>query len=275
MAGGKNKSDVAMDAASVVLLAADPKDTSQATGIALLLPALAEGRRARMNVQKTVIFYLACKLGIVLLFVVGLSVTGTVPLNPIQVVVLEMLMDLGAGSTFTFEKNEGDLLPPRSTPIGKLPSVFRNTTFFLLALGGLLLFVVVGGSFVYGQHLYPAPGACEPVTFAFAAWLAAHVFWGLACRTLTRPVLRKQGLFSNPAFLIWVAVVLALSGLVIAVPIVRLQLGLCIIPLEMVGWIVLISFLVMFVPFELVKEVQVLSGGEVPVVGDREGTIRV
>lgn len=210
-----------------------------------------------MNVQKTVIFYLACKMAIVLLFIIAVSVTGDVPLNPIQVVVLEMLMDLGAGSTFTFEGPEGDLLPPRREPIGKLPSIFRNTTFGLLSLGGFLLFTVVGGSFLLARHLFPGD-ECAAITFAFIAWLAAHVFWGLSCRTLARPVLRKQGLFTNPAFLVWVAVVIILGALVLLVPPVRVQLGLCVIPLEWVGWIVFASFLGLFVPFELAKELHIL-----------------
>ncbi|KAJ3327110.1 hypothetical protein HDU93_002118, partial [Gonapodya sp. JEL0774] len=52
--GGRNRTDVAMDSASLVLL-------SPEGGIAGLVDCIQEGRRMQDNVRKTVVFYLACK----------------------------------------------------------------------------------------------------------------------------------------------------------------------------------------------------------------------
>ncbi|KAI9016058.1 hypothetical protein DFJ74DRAFT_679387 [Hyaloraphidium curvatum] len=256
IAGWSNKSDTAMDAASVVLLAADPADVGVPTGISLLLPAIREGKRARANVAKTVIFYLACKLSLVMLFIVALAVSGTVPLNPIQVIVLEALMDLGAGSTFTFEPVEGDPLAPRSRPSAASP-IFNRAAYVHIVVGGLLLFISVGGTFGLAKELYP-DSPCMHVSASFVAWLAGHVFWGLSCRTTVRPILIKTGIFSNPAFLVWAAVVLILGLVSFGVPIVRTQLGLCELPWEIASSAVASGFVFCFVKWEVLKWLHVL-----------------
>lgn len=236
IAGSLRRGDAAVDAAGIVLLAQ--------AGIAGLPPAIDESRRATSNLNKVLVFYLACKLALVLLFICGIILgDGKPPLNPIQTVVAEMIMDLGAGSAYAFEAAEYGVRPG---------PVFGKQVVFKLMGGGFLLFVVVAGAFFGGQRMFPEE-PCIAGSSAFYAWLAAHVLWGLSCRTFVTP-LRKQGIFTNLAFLGWVVAVLAIAGLVAFVEPVRVQLGLCLVPLDWAGWIVLAAFGCLFLPYEMAKE---------------------
>lgn len=60
-----------------------------------LLTALQEGQRMRENVKKTIVFYLACKLALVVGIAVAVLAEGRFPLGPVQLILLELLMDLG------------------------------------------------------------------------------------------------------------------------------------------------------------------------------------
>ncbi|KAJ2228124.1 hypothetical protein IWW45_006739 [Coemansia sp. RSA 485] len=98
MGGNPSTADVAMDSASMVVL------SGRFSGV---VRSLREGRRLGANVEKCMVFYISCKVALVLLFLFLLLVEGASPLTPVQVIFIELFADLGATWTFLTERPEG------------------------------------------------------------------------------------------------------------------------------------------------------------------------
>ena len=64
---------------------------------------------------QAIAFYLGAKVALVLLFLLL-----ALPLSPIQIIILELFMDVGASTTFTIEPADDDLMhkPPRNPKVG-------------------------------------------------------------------------------------------------------------------------------------------------------------
>jgi Ca2+-transporting ATPase len=104
---GRTGTDVAREAAGLVL--ADDN-------LATLTTAVRVGRLLYENLHKAVRYYLAAKVGLIVAALLAVLFRLPVPFSPIQIIVLELFMDLGASVTFTAERPESDLMrrPPRS-----------------------------------------------------------------------------------------------------------------------------------------------------------------
>jgi Ca2+-transporting ATPase len=107
VAMGRTGTDVAREAAGLVL--ADDN-------LATLTTAVRVGRLLYENLHKAVRYYLAAKVGLIVAALLAVLFRLPVPFSPIQIIVLELFMDLGASVTFTVERPESDLMrrPPRS-----------------------------------------------------------------------------------------------------------------------------------------------------------------
>ncbi|ORX66156.1 hypothetical protein DL89DRAFT_226907, partial [Linderina pennispora] len=84
MGGNPSTADVAMDAASLIVL------SGKFSGV---VRCLREGRRLSANIEKCMVFYISCKLAIVMLFGFLLIAEGASPLTPIQVILIELFTD--------------------------------------------------------------------------------------------------------------------------------------------------------------------------------------
>ncbi|KAJ3336871.1 hypothetical protein HDU93_002026 [Gonapodya sp. JEL0774] len=239
--------DVAMDSASLVLL-------SPEGGISGLIECIREGRRMHDNVRKTIVFYLACKLALVSLFVVSLAAFGALPLNPVHVIVLEMFMDLGASATYTLEKAEGRIMDRR--PSKSAEEVFGRSTLLAIFFSGISLFVVVAGAFFVGHfYLLPSDPSADsriPMSLAFMAWLIGHVVLGLELRTRNTPLFH-HGFFSNVAFILWALAAFGTGIAVTFIPGLNDVLGLPALAWDSIGLLWLASVAIILLPGELLK----------------------
>jgi len=106
VAMGQTGTDVAKEAADMVL--AD--DNFATIGL-----AVREGRKLFENLRKAVRYYLAVKVALVGTSLVAVLLRLPVPFSPIQIIITELFMDLGASVAFTVERAEGDVMarPPR------------------------------------------------------------------------------------------------------------------------------------------------------------------
>jgi Ca2+-transporting ATPase len=203
VAMGRGGSDVAREAADLVLA-----DDNFAT----LARATAEGRRLYENLRKAVRYYLAVKLALIAVTFV-MAVTGLpLPFSPVQIVVLELFMDLGASIAFVNQPPEGDEMRRRPRDPGA--RILDRRMLVAIGTGGLTLAVVTG--FAYLLALGPL-GVTGARTLALVSWLVGHAALGVAMGWGQRPI-EPDDLRRNPAMLLWAGAALAFAIAVLTWP---------------------------------------------------------
>ncbi len=175
IAMGETGSDVAREAADLVL--ADDNFTT-------IVHAVREGRALYANLQKTVRYYLTCKVALVLSTLVPTLLLIPVPFAPVQIILMELFMDLAAGAAFTAEPPETDLLregprDPRARFMDR-PMI----TSILTSSFGLFVAVLVA----YLVTWFRSGNAVEAQSIAFFTWLLGHVALALNMRSERQPL---------------------------------------------------------------------------------------
>src|SRR5262252_7531825 len=91
------------------------------------------------------------------------------PFNPVQIVILELLMDLGASVAFVNLQPESDVMRRRPRdPSARL--IDRNMLAVIVA-GGATLAALVGGAYLLAL---PSLGVTGARTLALVCWLTVH-----------------------------------------------------------------------------------------------------
>jgi Ca2+-transporting ATPase len=203
VAMGRSGSDVAREAADLVLA-----DDNFAT----LARATAEGRRLYENLRKAVRYYLAVKLALIAVTFV-MAVTGRpLPFSPVQIVVLELFMDLGASVAFVNQPPEGDEM--RRRPRDPNARILDRRMLAAIGAGGLTLTLLTGVAFILGLGPLGVPGAR---TLALVSWLVGHAALGIAMGWGRRPI-EPGDLLRNPAMVAWASVAVAFAVAVLVWP---------------------------------------------------------
>jgi P-type Ca2+ transporter type 2C len=212
VAMGRSGTDVAREAADLVLA-----DDNFAT----VTEAVRTGRVLYANLRKAVRYYLAAKVALVSSSLAAVLWELPVPFEPVQIIVMELFMDLGASVTFVAEPPEEDVmsLRPRDP---RRPFMDRAMQLGIV-VGGLSLgaAVLVGylAAWAHGSDLVQAQ------TAAFGAWMIGHVVLAAHMRAERQPLLRMNPLANRP-FLIWTATAVALLVVGLTVPGLRDRLHL-------------------------------------------------
>lgn len=226
--------DVAREASSVAVVRSD---------FTALLQCLEEGRRLADNLQHALAFYLGAKAGLILIFIIGTLWQGF-PMSPVQVIVLELFMDVGASTSYVAEPAVSSVMhrPPRSAAA----PFFDQVMVLRILAGAVSMAGCVLGGMVYGQYADyvagydPAPyvdatsgassssgsdGSADGDVslarargMAFICWLLAHVTLAFNQRTSVEPVLLTKPFCGNKAFIVWGTAVVILAILVGLVP---------------------------------------------------------
>ncbi len=204
---GISGTDVAKESADMILT--NDSFTS-------IVDAIREGRKLYDNLSKCVKYYLACKVGLILSFLVPLLFNMPLPFSPIQIIILELFMDLAASTSFVSEPAETDVLKrkPRAT---KESFMDKNMVIGIFS-GGITLAIAVIAVYFYGWFVTNDITITQ--TFAFVTWLFGHVFLALNFRTNHLPLL-KVGVFSSRSFNIWMICVAAFLVIALNVPVLN------------------------------------------------------
>lgn len=215
IAMGRRGSDVAREAANLILA-----DDNFAT----LVHAIREGRLLFANLSKSVRYYLACKLGLLASCLAGVLSGVGIPFHPLQIIVLELFVDLGASVALVAEPAEGDLMQ-RKPRDPRQPFLNRRVLADLFAAAAtLFLMVTLAYGIVVRLHQAERSSSSDLVAASsFAAWLVGHVALAWVMRS-DRVSLYQQGWFSNRMMLLWTVCVFGFLAITLAVPPLRMAL---------------------------------------------------
>jgi Ca2+-transporting ATPase len=206
VAMGRRGADVAREAADLVLADDD---------LGTVAAAVEGGRSLADNLRAAVRFYLAAKVALLAAAAAAALAGLPIPFTPVQIVVLELFMDLGASTAFVTLPPAADVMrrPPRDPAA---PFLDRGLLAGI-ATGGLAL-----GAAVLGAYLAAGPrGAPDAARGgAFVAFLVGHV--ALAAAMRPGAPLRPRG----PAWAAWAAAAAGLLAAVALWPALRARLGL-------------------------------------------------
>lgn len=211
VAMGHSGTDVAREAADLVL--ADDN-------LATVTEAVRTGRTVFANLSKAVRYYLAAKVALVFASLVAVLLHLPVPFEPVQIIVMELFMDVGASAAFTAEPPEGDAMrrPPRDPRRPFMDGAMQ----FGIIFGGLSLGVAVLAVYLVAWSTEGNQMAAQ--TAAFVSWMIGHVVLAAHMRSERQSALAGNPL-ANRAYLIWAA---AAIGVVLlgSVPLVMQRLHL-------------------------------------------------
>lgn len=184
VAMGRVGSDVARESADVVLT-----NDSFAT----LARAVRDGRGLYDNFRKAIRFYLAIKIALVLVTAVAAVSRLPLPFTPVQIVLLELFMDLGAALAFIRLPTDSDAMahPPRKPDA----PFFDRSMLMWMGSGAFVLAALVFTAFLYGLQL---SGETAARTYAIIAWMVGHVALGV---TMSGSLKLRQ----NMPLLAWMA----------------------------------------------------------------------
>jgi len=197
---GRHGADLARAAAGMILT-----DDAYPTVTA----AIAKGRNITAQLRRAVAFYLGAKLALVTILVAALAAGLPIVFQPVQIVLLELFMDLGASAAFVAEPAAPGAMhrPPRPPGTGFLDaSVLAaiTTTAVTLTLAVLPAYLLLA-------HAGATTGQARAA--AVLAWLAAHAL--IAWMLRAQPALPWR---ANPAFPAWVLAAIATGTLLTLTP---------------------------------------------------------
>ena len=199
IAMGLRGTDVAKETADMVLA-----DDNFAT----IVTAVKEGRKLFSNLKKGVRYYLACKIAVVSIFLLPIALGIPLPFNPIQLVILELLMDLAASATFVAEPAEDDVMD--KPPVNPKERFMNRSMVTMIAVGAISLFAAVSATYLFTWYSNPALNAAQRLllaqSVAFATWMLGHIFLAFNFRSEKEP-LASLGLRSNRVMIFWALIV--------------------------------------------------------------------
>lgn len=254
IAMGIKGTDAAKEAADIVI--ADDNFITIGKGVF-------EGRRIFDNLSKGVRYYLSAKVALIAIFAASLVFRIPFPFSPIQIILLELFMDLGASASFVAEPAEPSIdgRPPHDPRIPFLDAAMISG----IAAGGFALWVAVFAP--YWVSLHGNIPLAMAQTYAFSAWMIGHILLALFSRSTHDPLYRI-GLLSNRVLILWMAGALGFLAAVLLVPAVGQHLN--VVPVSPGGIAVLVPFVILCMAgFELAKIVK--AGRDLPSVEKREG----
>jgi P-type Ca2+ transporter type 2C len=224
IAMGITGTDVTREAASMILM--DDNFTS-------IVNAVEEGRAIYDNIQKFLIFLLACNAGEMLLMLLASLIGWPIPLLPVQLLWMNLVTDGLPALALAMEPPEPGIMSRGPRPRGE--SILTRLIVVRVLAGGCVLAAAGMAAFAF----FNGPSAEEVAlarTATFCVMVFGQLFLALAARSQTWTVWQLHA-FSNP-YVLWAV---GISGLlqIAAVSVPALQTVFLTVSHESWSWAVL------------------------------------
>ncbi|WP_299707960.1 cation-transporting P-type ATPase [uncultured Pontibacter sp.] len=212
IAMGITGTDVAKDASDMVLT---DDNFSSIEG------AVEEGRSVFDNLTKFIVWTLPTNLGEGLVILAAVILGTQLPVQPVQLLWINMTTAVLLGLTLAFEPKEPGIMdrPPRPT---NEPILTKDLIMRTLLVGTLLL-IAAFGLYLYERRILGTDVA-EARTVATTVFVVLESFYLLSCRSLVRPM-REIGFFSNMWVYYGIAAMFFFQALFIYLPIMNVLFG--------------------------------------------------
>ncbi len=256
VAMGQGGTDVAREMADVVL-----EDDNLQT----MTVAIRQGRAIYDNIRKTIHFLLSTNFSEIELMAASLALGLGQPLNPMQLLWINLITDIFPGLALSMEPAEPAIMEREPRDLDE--PIIRGRD---LGRMGLESVWITGGAlatYVYALRRYgPGPRA---TTHAFTTITLAQLLHAVSCRSTRHSVFSRERLPANRALRWALGGSLAVQGAAIAVPPLRRLLGNT--PLGPVDLgVVAAGTLLPFVVNEAGKHVRSRRGGTLPALAQPE-----
>lgn len=169
--------------------------------------AVMYGRKALDNFQKGLTYYFAAKTILLAIFIVPLIFAIPFPFTPIQIILIEVLMDLASSTIFVTEEVEPDIMKKAAPNLKNFLKISLALDVIKYSIG--LSFAI---SCIYLKS-YINYDLVTARTAAFVAWLLGHIFLALNLKQRRLPLF-IQGLFANSFAIFWLTAMTILSFLI-------------------------------------------------------------
>lgn len=233
IAMGKRGTDVAREAASLVLVDDD---------FAAIVAATRVGRRIYDNMRKALAFIFAAHVPIAGLALMPLILGLPVLLGPIQIAMLEMIIDPVCALAFEAEPDEPGLM--QRSPRGRVGKLFSAPLVWRGVFQGSAAFAVLAVLLIAATRFGLA--AAEVRTLVFLALVAAMLALIIANRAFG-PDLREAVLGRNPVLGCIAGLVAGVAVAILALPPVQSALGFAPLDVAEVGLVVMTGLMLILV----------------------------
>ena len=186
-----------------------------------MIVAVGQGRTIYNNIRKSVHFLMSTNMTEILVMLSSIGAGLGQPLNPMQLLWINLMSDVFPALALAVEPPESDILrrPPRDP---KMP-IIRPQDFRRYGLESLLITGGAMAAYGYGMAAY-GPGA-RANTIAFMSLTSAQLLHAYSCRSERLGLFSRERLPKNPYIDIALGGSLALQSSTVLVPGLRSLLG--------------------------------------------------
>jgi Ca2+-transporting ATPase len=182
---GITGTDVAKNTADVILTD---------DNFASIVAAVEEGRIIYSNIKKFVFFLLSCNIGEVLIIFLSMLFGFQVPLEPIQLLWINLVTDSFPALALGMEKGDPEImnLPPRNPN----EPILDKDTIRALIVQSIAICAATLGSYIWGMSKYGTENLTMARTITFTTLITAELLRAYSSRSLTHSIFHI-GVFSN------------------------------------------------------------------------------
>ena len=237
---GITGTDVTKNVADIILL-----DDSFST----IVSAVEEGRRIYSNITKNIVYSLSSNIAEIIIVLAGLLFNKTL-LLPIHILFIDLVTDSIPSIALSFEPKEKNIM-------NKKPKSKDSTIFTPLILANIITSALIEVLFVFITYLWTMKLDAKVIPSAILLSLVMQeIIYAISVRNLKDTVV-KQGIFSNRAMNIGLAILIGIELLFFATPL-RNLIGISVLPISAVITVILINLFAFFV-YEVIKQVMVMK----------------